>query len=520
MAILGQSALGLDVGSHTIKAVEFRQTLRDVEVGAMRAMPTRDPGDSRSLPARIESFLQMHQLPTDYVVCAVPGDRLTGRHLRFPFRDRRKLAQAVPFAIEDEVPFDLESMLVDWERVGGDKSESLVAVRVAPRAEVASILELLREIGAEPRVVEAEGLALGNLAGFFDLGGVRALVDLGHRKTTLCLCVDGGPVASRTVPVGGGALTDAVARERGVEPDEAERIKCEEGVSRGGGAVTAGLDRLAREIVRSLGSFKPLLTERGSADPSELTLLGGGAHLHGIDAYLAERIGVPARRLQAPPGDAGKALLAAGDPALFAPAAALALRGTARARTRTDFRQGEFALRFDVGELGRHLAWTGVLAGAALVLAAVLAITSIATQARRADVVEEEMARLYAEAFPGAPASGNVLGAMQGAVRSAHDRADFLGVYRGNLSALDLLTEISARVPQSLAVVFEELTIDHQVIRIRGHSQSFEAVDRLRAELSNYAPFSQIKVSEITSGRQGAKSFNVTISLAPPEGAA
>jgi Tfp pilus assembly protein PilN len=110
---------------------------------------------------------------------------------------------------------------------------------------------------------------------------------------------------------------------------------------------------------------------------------------------------------------------------------------------------------------------------------------------------------------------GDPVAAMREAVRSAHERADALGVYRGNLSALDLLTEISARVPQDLEVVFEELAIDRQVVRIRGFTKSFEAVDRLRSELSGFEPFSEIQVSEIKDdAKRGGKSFSVTISLA------
>ena len=73
---------------------------------------------------------------------------------------------------------------------------------------------------------------------------------------------------------------------------------------------------------------------------------------------------------------------------------------------------------------------------------------------------------------------------MREAVRDAERRAEILGVYRGNLSALDVLTEISERVPADLDVVFEELSIDGQTMRIRGHTPSFEAADRLGAELA------------------------------------
>lgn len=517
MAILARSALGLDLGSFSVKAVEFRQTLRGVEVGAMHALPTADPADPRPLPERLRELVRTHHLRGDPVVCAVPSDRLTGRRLRFPFRDRRRLAQAVPLAVEDELPFDLERVLVGWELVGGDARESRVVATAAPREDVARLLAGVREAGLEPRVVEAEGPALANLAGFFELPRLGVLVDLGHRKTTLCLVADGVPLASRAIPLGGHALTEALARERGLDLRAAEATKCEAGLGARSAALADGFDRLLREIARSLGAFEPALAEAGAARPDELVLLGGGAHLHGIEAELADRLGVPARRLCAPPGEAGRALLAAGDPARFGPAAALALRGTGRARTRTSFRQAEFAARLDLGRLGRELAWTAALAGAALVLGAALVGTSTALHSRRAERIEAQVARIYTEAFPGAARPGNVVGAMQGAVRAAQERADFLGVYRGNLSALDLLAEISARVPRDLEIVFEELSIDRQVVRIRGHCQSFEAVDRLRAELAQYPPFAQIKLAEVTTDREGVKSFSATIILGAEE---
>jgi general secretion pathway protein L len=517
MAILARSALGVDFGSFAVKLVEFRQTLRGVEIGAMHALPVEDPADPRPLPERLRDLVRAHAVGRDVVVSAVPADKLTGRRLRFPFRDRRRLAQAVPLAVEDELPFDLEKFLVGWEPVGGGPQESRVAAFAAPRDEVARLLAAGREAGLEPRIVDAEGLALANLAGFFELPRVGVLVDLGHRKTTLCLVVDGAPLAARAIPIGGRALTEALAREQGLALADAEQRKCEQGLGGRSAALAEGFDRLLRELVRSLGAFEPALAEAGAGRPDELVLLGGGAHLHGIEAELSERLALNVRRLAAPPGEDGRALLASGDPALYGPGAALALRGTGRARTRVNFRQAEFAHRIDLGRVRRELAWTGALAGAALLLGAGWLATSTALHARRAEAVEHEVARLYTEAFPGSAPPANALAAMQGAVRGAQDRADFLGVYRGNLSALDVLAEISARVPKELELVFEELAIDRQVVRIRGHCQSFEAVDRLRAELAEYPPFQQIKLSEVTTDRAGVKSFSATISLSHEE---
>ena len=95
-------------------------------------------------------------------------------------------------------------------------------------------------------------------------------------------------------------------------------------------------------------------------------------------------------------------------------------------------------------------------------------------------------------------------------------RAEFLGVYRGNLSALDLLAEVSRHIPKDLEIGFDELNIDRQLIRMKVHAKSFEAADRLGAELAKFEPFAQARIGSIETDRKsGGKRFNVTISLAP-----
>jgi Tfp pilus assembly protein PilN len=394
-----------------------------------------------------------------------------------------------------------------------------VVATLAPRNEVGMLLETLRDAGISPRIVEAEGLVLSNLSSVFELPGARLLADIGHRKTTLCLCLDGRALASRTVPVAGLAITRALARDRDVSEIEAERIKREEGVlgARPHPAATEVLDRLAREVLRTVGSLESLLPG-GLAGLTAVHLLGGSGRLHRLEEFLTERTGLPTQRLPLPAGELGSAFLAGGDPLLFGPAMALALRGSSRAATRMNLRQGEHGPRIDYRQMAREMRPTLALAAAALLLGGLSLGTRMVLDARRADAAERQARALVAEALPNGAATANPLSAMQEAVHRAQRRADTLGVYRGNLSALDILTEISRLVPANLDVVFEELSIDRQVIQIKGHSPSFGSVDALRAKLSQFGPFAEITVGDITAdAKRGGQNFNVRISLSDEE---
>jgi type II secretory pathway component PulL len=214
----------------------------------------------------------------------------------------------------------------------------------------------------------------------------------------------------------------------------------------------------------------------------------------------------------------GKALTSDTDATVFAPAIALAMRGTAQAKTRMDFRQDEFAVRLDLRRYRRELAWPLGLAISAVILGLVNIGTTTGLESRRARRMEEQIEQLYTEVFPGQALPQNPLTALREEISSASARAEFLGVYRGNLSALDMLTEISKLVPEKLDVVFDELSIDRQIIRMQVYAKSFESADRLGAELAKFPPFAQARIGSIESDpKRGGKRFDVTISLAPPE---
>jgi hypothetical protein len=403
--------------------------------------------------------------------------------------------------------------------VGGDRSHARVLAAVAPRNVVSELISGLHDADCDPLIIEAEGLVLANLTAAFDLPGCRMLVDLGHRKSTFCALVDGRPVAARAIGVGGRALTEAIAQERAFDLADAERAKCEEGLIDGLlGApppkVRGVLDQIANEIVRTVASLEGL-----AAPPiAELTLCGGTALADRIDELLAERTGIPTARLGLPREDGGMGIVAGGSPVLFAPTLALALRGTARAATDMNFRQDEFARRVDLSRYRRDLGPTGILAAIVLVLGLISMGSSTLLEARRAAAVEAQIGALYAGAFPNQAVPENPVTALRRAVAEANERAEFLGVYRGNLSALDLLTEISRRIPKDLDLAFEELSIDRQIIRIKVVAKTFEAADRLGSELARAGPFADARIGAIeTDKRTGSKKFTVTISMAARE---
>jgi general secretion pathway protein L len=479
-------------------------------------MPQGAPSEERQ--AAISSFVRNHDLPLEQVIAALPSERVTQRHFRFPFSDSRRVARAIPFEIEEELPVPLSGLLLAHEQALSSPDQTDVLAIVCPRDEVGDHLSELRLSGVEPRTLEMEGAVLSNLSTSLELAEAsRLLIDIGHRKTTVCLLVDGRPVLLRAVPVAGALLTEAIGRDLSLPPGAAERHKHEKGLFEGtstkplGPAVKGVLERLSSEVLRSIQSVigDPL----NAIAPGQVVISGGTAQAERLDRYLGEKLGLPCTALRVPERAAGLSALEVAGPPLFAHAAALALRGAPTARvTRIDFRQGEFAYQPDLSELRRGLVLTASLVVLVFALWIASLGASVFTTERRIDALEASLAGMFLQAFPDSPPTDEPLAELERLVNDTRDLADHLGVTQTGLSALEVLRAISAQLPPDLGVVLTEVNAEPRTIQARGYATDFESAGRIRTELQKLDWVKEVRLTDVvTDARRGGKTFNLAI---------
>ena len=125
-----------------------------------------------------------------------------------------------------------------------------------------------------------------------------------------------------------------------------------------------------------------------------------------------------------------------------------------------------------------------------------------------------ELAQIYTTAFPETPPTDTPLRAIEARVRETRELASHLGVTGNNLSPLEILREISERTPSDLDIGLTDLQIERYSVQARGYAPSFEAVDRIRTELSKVEAFENVRLSDVVSDpRRGGKNFSLTIRL-------
>jgi len=312
---MAQKFIGLDLGTHGVKAVLVSAGLRTIQVLDMHeeAVVLRPDGDD-SLDAAIEvavSVLKRRGWSHYPAGVVLPGGVGSYRVLRFPFGDARRIAQAISFEVEGQFPVPIEELDIDHLVVSGTKNVGQALVAAVKSEVVKKVSDGLESAGIDIKAVTVPPLAIGQVldapapaiadpAAAEGRVPVALVVDIGHRNSELVALGPKGPVAARSLRRGGFHVTRAIARAYSIEPAEAETMKHAQGILPHEGAELDGDQaRLSAVIAKSL---EPLIrevehtrlwlrTELG-CEVTVLRISGGAAAHRGLREYISAQTGI------------------------------------------------------------------------------------------------------------------------------------------------------------------------------------------------------------------------------------
>lgn len=510
MAIVDE-CVGLDVGQTGLKAVRFRRRLsgRETVDYFQHPMPFSRPEDLE--PARrvqsLRSFIWRHGLyVTDRLVTAIPCQDLFVRTLSFPFKDSAKLAQVVPFEVENLVPMPLEDLAVGSlilppehpiEGSGRESKGSDVLVTAAPRDKVAEHLRFLAQADVEPSAINVDAMALFSVTQYLQEEGAAvpsdlAIIDVGASKTTLCLVQGGRPVVLRTILWGGNHLTHALAVRHACSFADAERHKRTVAVDQ----VHGLLEPILRELRITLQAYQG--SERGRL--THCWVCGGGSKLQEIGSYVSRQLGLyPVGPRQGFGPDAPRA---------FSIAFGLAIHPKI-IRPRWRFKSSPLGLALDLKGVTEATSQDAVttkrdrrMAIAAVLVIVVLTLVDFSVhfmlQDQRATRLKTALQSQYEQFFGAGAAPGEEL-----------DQAQYrIGVLDKSLGLIDTtdskvlrtLSIFVKQLPPGTTVKVRELTVDGAVILLEGETTSFDAVERVKQTLAASAQLTEVTVTETRVG--------------------
>jgi general secretion pathway protein L len=465
---MGQRIMALELAGERVRAAIADRSWNSLElVGAWEQ--ERRPDEADLAPAIVRIIAAAGH--PDIVVSALPGEFVAKRLLALPFSDRRRLAQVVPFALEEHLPFPVDDAAVAFARVGREDGKTLVIAAFARKVDVASHLELLTRAGLDPKVITLGTLALAGLLARArnGAGGSHLVVDIDHAATSMVLIDAGGtPRAVRTV-------------SRTIDPPNGN----------------AALPSPTAAAI--LGAVRQTLLAHGSDEkPPDLVFTGAAAATTAVREQLSHALAVPVHYID----EFDCSSFFGGnrtEPIAYAPCLAMLLaEAPSKPLELLNFRQGEFAFRGLTGRLGP---WrlSATLVGVALFLAFVNFMLRVSTNAHQLHLLNHEIAEVTAPAL-GHSDPGLAQTALKQKITEMRQRLHMIGGNLGHGSPLDVLLALSRSIPPGVPIQVSDLLVDDSGLKIQGTADSFATVDQVKKALERTPTFGQIQVEHATAG--------------------
>jgi general secretion pathway protein L len=332
-------------------------------------------------------------------------------------------------------------------------------------------------------------------------------MDLGASKTTLCLVEDGKLLGVRTILSGGRDLTAALKEKSGLSFQEAERAKQQNGLEKSDqmNPMIPVLDHLTSEIIRTIHLF----TAGGKKTIKSVRLCGGGSRLKGLPAYFTRRLGLEPVTLVVPL----PASEAAAHGEIYVQGLGLAVKSLLRGQgSGLNFRSGEFAYAKEDAEVRSRWRFLAIAAAAVLLLAVVNGYFRYASKEARYQTLKTQLRSSFQATFPQVKNVVDEVQQAKAAVAELNKKAAFFG--GGDLTALGILAEISQQVPKDTRFDVQDFSIEGDKVRIEAETNTFDAVDKIKADLVRFPKFKEVSVGDAKASADQTKvRFRIAITL-------
>jgi general secretion pathway protein L len=483
--------LGLDINEDSVTAVQVKSGLKGYQVTACgRVMVNGHDGPEEAL----KELSQQIDLKSDTYFATISGEHVSFRNLQMPFKEQKKIRQTLPFEIETVVPFTIEDLVVDFSIIDRAEQSKVLAASVR-KSYLSEYIAQLRTCGIDPQVMDIR--CVPTVARLLKEEGTPdngLFLEIGTKRNTMILFIKRRIVLVRTFASDGDALARSVTDEGNGESESPmpEQIESE-------------VEIFSTMVQNTIHAFK--WHNNQNIDPEKIFFTGPGALYEGMGNLLNRHMDLTVEQINLR-GDQKIGMDKDIAPVWTAPlmdnALALALREEGRTQG-FDFRKGEFEVKKQYIGFKKELKTWAVLL---IIIFAFLAADMGAEYyfvKKQHRMLEQSMMEVFKQTFPEVTRVRRPLEDMQSKMKEIKGSAVSMPGMGSDQKVLDLLKDISERVPSALDVHVSSMVVDPETVRISGETDTFNTVDSLKHGLETSAYFSEVTISAANLNRSGKK---------------
>lgn len=324
------SVLGVDIGASSIKVVEFgeKKGRPMLLTYGYAELPKEKSGEALLEQPKVAGELLAQVCKKAGVKTSLATSGLSTSHvftsiLSLPNgKDKKRRQQIVNAEVSKLAPLPLSEMIIQTTYLDDSSSqkeqpkaskkdkkekeskqesekqekEFRVMVTGSAKTHIQKYITVFKTARLDLKAIDTESLALIRSLIGKDKGAIM-IIDIGSQRTTIVIAEKGVPFVSRSINLGGDAVTNVIRQQMNTSEEEAERIKRDLGTA----SLQDSAEQKTPEIVNIL--TQPLINEirfslqlYANMDMAELkqvekiVLTGGASHLPGIVGYLSNTL--------------------------------------------------------------------------------------------------------------------------------------------------------------------------------------------------------------------------------------
>jgi Tfp pilus assembly PilM family ATPase len=507
--------IGLDVGSHEVKASVFEGSLGRYTF-QHHTKKEVIAGDSSLVERQDEAILSLlTSLPKDRkCFVAYPADLLSMKRLSLPFDDQAKIDQTLPFYIEDQIPFEIEDVILSNRILRMEEGKTDLFLSVAPKSMLKQFLERYKEFDIDADILPIDADLLSNTTTL----PYEVVLDIGHTRTLCVLCLEGKAIQIRSLSRGMKEILTELQRSFPEQESQKVLSSCnimfpnimveeDEESQTTDALIIRFLQKWSTAVRQVLISFEDTL----EIEVSQIQICGGGAKIVGIDDFLSEDLGVPTSRMDIPSKNAS-----AEEYGLSYWVGQCAI-GSTHGRE-FNLRTGEFSYKGNLERLG------AILRGSVLVALAFLIIGFSWFGSQFYQLKNElseqnlELFTLFSEVMPSYPVPDDpelVISLVSTEIEDTQEQLDsFVRIFPTEPPILSKLKAFSEHLPlhNEARIDVSEMKFSKNSINVKAETDQFEQATSIVQELKKYPLFAQAQKSDEKNIANGVR-FNIIIPL-------
>jgi type IV pilus assembly protein PilM len=299
--------VGIDFGTHTVKAVELKNISSKPELVNLGTQLTpkdvinsEERQDQKKLAEALKMLYANSRIKNVSVVMALPEFSVFTRFLEFPGVKQEELKQAVQYEAKQYIPIPLDQVQMSYIIIGfnQEKNAPKVLLVAAPKKTIEIYMNVANFADLDLIAIETESVAMGR-AMFRSMGKKDCvMLDFGASSTDMSIMTNGALVFSQSIPIGSDALTQSIVNVFNFDYNRAEQFKRGYGLlpnvveGKIYNALLPIVGSIMTEVRRGVEFYK---NKTMSAAPMEYLLNGDGALLPGLTEFVSKSLGVSAQ---------------------------------------------------------------------------------------------------------------------------------------------------------------------------------------------------------------------------------